>query len=233
MWLGTIMLFNVWVLIWPNQKKILGIVPATDEEKAKARKIALHGLAHELRAVGADADVHGVGFARPAVLSVGRAAVRPCPASHGRAREDVGSGDVTASLIDAGQRAHGRRHHARGRRALRAAWVDETFRQLDPGDQLTWHCDDGARIGAGPDALRASPGRRAAILTGERTALNFLQLLSATATEARRYVDAVAGTGCTILDTRKTLPGLRHGAEIRRALRRREQSPHRACSTWC
>ena len=58
-WLGTIMLFNVWGLIWPNQKKILGIVAATDEEKAKARKVALHRLAHELRAVDPDADVHG------------------------------------------------------------------------------------------------------------------------------------------------------------------------------
>ena len=59
-WLGTIMLFNVWVLIWPNQKKILGIVPATDEEKARARRVARHGLAHQFRAVDTHAAVHGV-----------------------------------------------------------------------------------------------------------------------------------------------------------------------------
>lgn len=123
-------------------------------------------------------------------------------------REDVGSGDVTASLIDAGQRAKGGVISREDAVLCGRAWVIETFRQLDPAVQLTWHADDGARIAPNAKIFEiAGPARP--ILTGERTALNFLQLLSATATEARRYVDAVAGTGCTILDTRKTIPGLR------------------------
>jgi hypothetical protein len=74
-WLGTIMLFNVWVLIWPNQKKVLGIVAATDEEKAKARRTATARLAHQLPAVPADAAVHGRSVARPAVLTLPGAGV--------------------------------------------------------------------------------------------------------------------------------------------------------------
>jgi nicotinate-nucleotide pyrophosphorylase (carboxylating) len=88
------------------------------------------------------------------------------------------------------------------------AWVDETFRQLDPTIRLNWLVADGDRVSADQKIFEIS-GLARPILTGERTALNFLQLLSATATEARRYVDAVAGTSATILDTRKTLPGLR------------------------
>src|SRR6185295_19422664 len=88
------------------------------------------------------------------------------------------------------------------------AWVEETFRQLDEGVRLRWHAEDGERINPAQNLFDIEGSARS-ILTGERTALNFLQLLSATATEARRYVDAVAGTSCTILDTRKTLPGLR------------------------
>ncbi len=87
-------------------------------------------------------------------------------------------------------------------------WVEATFRQLDPDIRLTWHAADGDRITANAVIFEiAGPARP--VLTGERTALNFMQLLSATATATRRYVDAVAGTGCVILDTRKTLPGLR------------------------
>jgi nicotinate-nucleotide pyrophosphorylase (carboxylating) len=87
-------------------------------------------------------------------------------------------------------------------------WVEATFRLLDPEIGLTWHAADGDRIAADSVIFEiAGPAR--AVLTGERTALNFMQLLSGTATAARHYVDAVAGTGCTILDTRKTLPGLR------------------------
>jgi nicotinate-nucleotide pyrophosphorylase (carboxylating) len=123
-------------------------------------------------------------------------------------REDVGSGDVTASLIDAGHRASGGVITREDAVLCGRAWVEETFRQLDPSIRLTWHADDGARVGANSKLFEIS-GPARPILTGERTALNFLQLLSATATEARRYVDAVAGTGCTILDTRKTIPGLR------------------------
>jgi nicotinate-nucleotide pyrophosphorylase (carboxylating) len=88
------------------------------------------------------------------------------------------------------------------------AWAVEVFRQLDPGIKLNWHADDGEPLKAGRSLFEIE-GPARPILTGERTALNFLQTLSATATETRRYVDSVAGTGCTILDTRKTLPGLR------------------------
>ena len=85
-WLGTIMLFNVWVLIWPNQKKVLGIVPATDDEKATARKTGDARFAHELRALDPDAALHGLGHARPAVLSGAAgsdAATQESPASAG------------------------------------------------------------------------------------------------------------------------------------------------------
>lgn len=87
-------------------------------------------------------------------------------------------------------------------------WVTETFRQLDDSIRLDWQAADGERIAADQVLLKiAGPARP--ILTGERTALNFLQTLSATATAASRYAEAVAGTRCRILDTRKTLPGLR------------------------
>jgi nicotinate-nucleotide pyrophosphorylase (carboxylating) len=87
-------------------------------------------------------------------------------------------------------------------------WAAETFRQLDPAIRLDWQAADGDRIAADGTVLKLA-GRARPILTGERTALNFLQTLSATATAAGRFVEAVAGTGCRILDTRKTLPGLR------------------------
>jgi nicotinate-nucleotide pyrophosphorylase (carboxylating) len=87
-------------------------------------------------------------------------------------------------------------------------WADATFRELDPAIRLEWQVRDGDRLSANQTVLKLS-GQARPILTGERTALNFLQTLSATATAAARYVEAVAGTGCRILDTRKTLPGLR------------------------
>ncbi len=87
-------------------------------------------------------------------------------------------------------------------------WVTETFRQLDPGIAIRWHIGEGERAAAGATLCELG-GPARALLTGERTALNFLQTLSATATAARRYADAVAGTKARILDTRKTLPGLR------------------------
>lgn len=87
-------------------------------------------------------------------------------------------------------------------------WFDEVFRRLDASIRIEWLAQEGATVRAG-DLLCRVRGSARAVLTGERTALNFLQLLSATATAARHFVDAVAGTGCRILDTRKTLPGLR------------------------
>lgn len=123
-------------------------------------------------------------------------------------REDVGTGDATALLVPATQQVRGRVITREDAVLCGRPWVEATFRQLDPGIVLTWHADDGARIAANSVIFEiAGPAR--AVLTGERTALNFLQLLSATATVAHRYADAIAGTGCKILDTRKTLPGLR------------------------
>ena len=87
-------------------------------------------------------------------------------------------------------------------------WFDATFAQLDSGIAVDWLVADGSRVHA-EQQLCSVRGPARALLTGERTALNFLQILSATATATRRYVDAVAGTGCQILDTRKTIPGLR------------------------
>ena len=123
-------------------------------------------------------------------------------------REDVGSGDVTALLVPATQRVQGRVITREDAVLCGRPWVEATFRQLDPSIALTWHAGDGDRIAANSVIFEIS-GPARAVLTGERTALNFLQLLSATATVARRFADAVAGTGCRILDTRKTLPGLR------------------------
>jgi nicotinate-nucleotide pyrophosphorylase (carboxylating) len=122
--------------------------------------------------------------------------------------EDIGAGDVTAALVPAAQRVRGRVITREAAVLCGRAWADETFRRLDPGVRLNWHAADGARLVANQVVFEiAGPAR--AVLTGERAALNFLQLLSGTATAARAYVDAVAGTGCRILDTRKTLPGLR------------------------
>ncbi|HEX7794209.1 MAG TPA: carboxylating nicotinate-nucleotide diphosphorylase, partial [Vicinamibacterales bacterium] len=87
-------------------------------------------------------------------------------------------------------------------------WVTEVFRQLDPSVQLTWTADDGDRVAANQTLFEIA-GLARPVLTGERTALNFVQLLSGTATATRRYVEAIAGTACAILDTRKTVPGLR------------------------
>jgi len=123
-------------------------------------------------------------------------------------REDIGPGDVTAALVPAAQRVRGRVIAREAAVLCGRAWVEETFRQLDPNVHLTWHAADGERVGAGEVVFEIS-GPARAVLTGERTALNFLQLLSATATATREYVDAVEGTACRILDTRKTIPGLR------------------------
>ena len=123
-------------------------------------------------------------------------------------REDLGSGDVTAALVPAAQRVRGSVVAREEAVICGRAWVDETFRQLDPRVQLTWHVSDGERVAA-EQAIFAIAGPARPVLSGERTALNFLQLLSGTATVTRRFVDAVAGTGCRILDTRKTVPGLR------------------------
>jgi nicotinate-nucleotide pyrophosphorylase (carboxylating) len=121
--------------------------------------------------------------------------------------EDIGARDVTALLVpDAPARATIITREA----AVLAGrpYVDAVFRRLDPAARLEWSAADGDSVAADQVLCRLELRARA-LLTGERTALNFLQLLSGTATATRRYVDAIAGTGCRILDTRKTLPGLR------------------------
>ncbi|MCP5328370.1 MAG: carboxylating nicotinate-nucleotide diphosphorylase [Sinobacteraceae bacterium] len=122
--------------------------------------------------------------------------------------EDVGAGDVTARLVPAGQQVQARVLAREPAIVCGQAWVDEVYRQLDPAVSVSWQARDGEQVDADSILCRVS-GPARAVLTGERSALNFLQTLSATATETRRYVDAVAGTRCRILDTRKTLPGLR------------------------
>ena len=122
--------------------------------------------------------------------------------------EDVGSGDCTAHLVPREQELHTRVISREAAVLAGSAWFDEAFRQLDPGVTVDWHAADGDRIE--PEQLVCEVrGAARSVLTGERTALNFLQALSGTATATRRYVDAIAGTGTTVLDTRKTLPGLR------------------------
>ena len=122
--------------------------------------------------------------------------------------EDIGSGDVTANLVPPDQWAEGQVICREAAILCGRAWFDEVFHQLEPRVTVSWRHQDGARIEAGTTLCDiAGPAR--AILSGERSALNFLQTLSGTATDTRRYADAVKGTGCKILDTRKTLPGLR------------------------
>jgi nicotinate-nucleotide pyrophosphorylase (carboxylating) len=123
-------------------------------------------------------------------------------------REDVGSGDVTAQLIAADATARAQVLCREAAVVCGTAWFEDTFRQLDERVQVRWHVPEGTRVAA-DTVLCELEGPARAILTGERTALNFLQLLSATATVTARYAQAVAGTGCQILDTRKTIPGLR------------------------
>jgi nicotinate-nucleotide pyrophosphorylase (carboxylating) len=123
-------------------------------------------------------------------------------------REDIGSGDVTAALVPAAQRVRGSVISRENAILAGRPWADATFRHLDPHVQLTWHASDGEPLAA-EQVVFDIAGNARPVLTGERTALNFLQLLSATATATHRFVQAVAGTGCAILDTRKTLPGLR------------------------
>ncbi len=122
--------------------------------------------------------------------------------------EDVGGGDLTASLIDA-DAVVGATIIAREPLLLAGQpWVDEVFAQLDKRIVVDWYIGDGQTAEAG-DVICKLVGPARALLTGERTALNFLQTLSSTATITARYVKAVEGTGVRILDTRKTLPGLR------------------------
>lgn len=122
--------------------------------------------------------------------------------------EDIGSGDVTARLVPEEQAADA---HVVTREAAvlcGSAWFDEVFRQIDADIRVRWQAKDGDQLSPN-QVLCDIHGRARGLLTGERTALNFLQTLSGVATRTRTFVEAVAGTKATILDTRKTLPGLR------------------------
>ena len=121
--------------------------------------------------------------------------------------EDVGSGDLTAPLVPDAT-AHAELVTREDAVLCGTAWFDEVFRQLEPRVRVAWLKRDGERIAAGSVIARLD-GPARALLTGERSALNFLQTLSGTATRAARYVDALRGTRARVLDTRKAIPGLR------------------------
>ena len=122
--------------------------------------------------------------------------------------EDIGSGDITANLIPNSQQASAQVITRQTAVVCGVAWVDETFRQIDPGLTIQWQVEDGQRVVAN-QVLFTCIGSARSLLTAERTALNFLQTLSGTATISQHYADLVAGTDVKLLDTRKTLPGLR------------------------
>jgi nicotinate-nucleotide pyrophosphorylase (carboxylating) len=131
-------------------------------------------------------------------ISVGRALI-----------EDLGDGDVTAALVEDRDLEVQASVTVRENAVLCGIeWFDEVYRQVDPRIVVDWQFADGDRLTADDIVCRLT-GPVQAILTGERTALNFLQTLSGTATLTRRYVDAIAGSPTRILDTRKTIPGLR------------------------
>ncbi|NMM80667.1 nicotinate-nucleotide diphosphorylase (carboxylating) [Acidovorax sp. SRB_14] len=123
-------------------------------------------------------------------------------------QEDLGSGDLTAGLIDPARTVRARVLARESAVVCGALWAEAALRALDPGVQLTWHVAEGQRCAADQVVLEIA-GNARALLSAERTALNFLQLLSAVATKTATYVEAVRGTRAQIVDTRKTLPGLR------------------------
>lgn len=122
--------------------------------------------------------------------------------------EDIGSGDITAQLIPSEQIAEATIITRENCIFCGKAWVDEVFRQLDPQVQITWHIEDGQEAAAN-STLFTLKGSARSLLTGERTALNFTQTLSGTATISHHYASQVAHTKVKLLDTRKTIPGLR------------------------
>ena len=122
--------------------------------------------------------------------------------------EDIGGGDLTAALISAETQMRATVISREAAVVCGTPWFNEVFAQVEPRIIIDWHVRDGDCVEPGA-LLCALRGPARGLLTGERTALNFLQTLSGTATRARRYAEAVAGTGVKVLDTRKTLPGLR------------------------
>lgn len=122
--------------------------------------------------------------------------------------EDLGGGDRTAALLPTDRQSRVELITRQKAVVCGRAWFDEVFRQLDPGIRIEWQAADGERVEPGR-ILCTLTGATRALLSGERTAMNYLQTLSGTASRARLYADAVAGLPVRLLDTRKTLPGLR------------------------
>ena len=122
--------------------------------------------------------------------------------------EDIGSGDITAQLIPETEQSHARVISRDKAVIAGRPWVDEVFRQVDPSVEVMWLVEEGQTVSEN-QALFELKGSARSLLTGERCALNFLQTLSGTATLCREYADLVEGTEVRLLDTRKTLPGLR------------------------
>jgi nicotinate-nucleotide pyrophosphorylase (carboxylating) len=123
-------------------------------------------------------------------------------------QEDIGAGDLTALLIPADHRAHARVIAREPAVICGQPWFEAVFKTLDPKCRIRWRVAEGDEVAADVEICELD-GNARALLSGERTALNFLQTLSGTATLTRRYVEAIAGTGAIVMDTRKTLPGLR------------------------
>ena len=219
-WLGTIMLLNVWGIIWPNQKKILGIKPATDEEKAKARKAALYASrTNFILSIPMLMCMAGHVTACPSESRTRADQERICGCRCGSGRagrsraalRTSAAGDVTAALVPAAQQARA----AESSRARPAVLCGSG---LGRRDLPTARSGDRGSTGTRSDGDRAAPptsrvrDRRAR--APDPHAASAPRSISCRRSPprpptTRRYVDAVAGTGCTILDTRKTLPGLR------------------------
>ncbi|MBS0586488.1 MAG: carboxylating nicotinate-nucleotide diphosphorylase [Proteobacteria bacterium] len=123
-------------------------------------------------------------------------------------QEDIGSGDLTASLIPSGKILTATVISRENAVLCGMQWFEACFVSLAAGAEIEWFAKDGDAVQAGQTLCKIK-GNARTLLTAERSALNFLQLLSAVATQTKRYADAVAGTGAVIVDTRKTLPGLR------------------------
>ena len=122
--------------------------------------------------------------------------------------EDVGAGDLTAALVPAASTARARLVTREDAVLCGTPWFDRAVRALEPGARITWNAQDGDHIRAGATVCELE-GLARGLLTAERTAINFVQLLSGVATRTRAFVQAIAGTQAKIVDTRKTLPGLR------------------------
>jgi nicotinate-nucleotide pyrophosphorylase (carboxylating) len=127
---------------------------------------------------------------------------------HAFLAEDIGTGDITAAIIPSNMTAEAEVISRENMVLCGQAWFERVFNELDTGIAIDWLMDEGEAVTTGAVLCRIK-GPARGLLTGERTALNLLQTLSATATVARQYAEVVAGTGCKVLDTRKTIPGLR------------------------